>query len=217
MDASVMNVGNGEKLGAPEFIRDIRRGKYTLDMAIAEVLSFCQIRTIPVNVWMIARTLGFDVLEARFKRRSDIISGLMFDAKNELSVGEEKAKRAIVINKECSKEVQAFTIAHEIGHFALHCSEDTDFYEAIHLTKEKKETLTEEEMEKKRLEDEADSFAAALLMPAQQFEELYRKFIGTRSVEDTIKDLMISFMVEKEAVCKRIRELGIVLPNGECV
>lgn len=209
MDAGIMNVAVNEKLGVPEFIKDIRRGKYTLDMAIAEVLSYCQIRTAPVNVWAIARTLGFEVLEATFTKRSEILSGLMFDAKTELSIDEAKAKRAIVINKKCSKEVQAFTIAHEIGHFALHCSDDSDFYEAIHITKVKKCELTDEEIEKKRREDEADSFAAALLMPAQQFEEMYMKFIETRSIEETINDLTKAFVVEREAVCKRIEELGI--------
>lgn len=203
-----------EKLAVPDFIRDIRKGRYSLDMAIAEVLNYCQMKTIPVNVWAIARTFGFEVFEAEFINKSRTVSGLMFDSMEELQVGNKKAKRAIVLNKKFSKEIQAFTIAHEIGHFALHCSEETDFYEAVHITKDKKEDLTEKEKEEKKFEDAADAFAAALLMPAQKFREMYQNFITTRSLDETITALMTIFVVEKEAVWKRIEELEIKLPDG---
>lgn len=203
-----------EKLAVPDFIREIRKGRYSLDMAIAEILNYCQIKTIPVNVWAIARTFGFDVFEAKFINENRTVSGLMFDAMEELRVGNEKARRAIVLNKKCSKEIQAFTIAHEIGHFALHCSEETDFYEAVHIAKDKKEDLTEKEKEEKKFEDAADAFAAALLMPAQRFKDMYESFIATRDLDETITALMTIFVVEREAVVKRIKELNIKLPDG---
>lgn len=202
-----MNVG--EKLKTPSYIQSIREDVCDNEEAVQIILKECGIPLVPpINVWEIARKLDFKVFEGEFKEES--LSGIMIDSKKKIKgLG---TKRAIVLNKHENSKAQAFTIAHEIAHFVLHCDESKEFFEAYHVTKDKDQSRSkgkdQDELDKeRRIENEADSFAASLLMPAFLFK-LYYKLISENTVDITTV-LSKIFMVEEEAVRRRYKEVGI--------
>lgn len=192
------------KMATPDYVQDIRRRRYTADGAVMKILKECGMKLEPpINVWAIARQLNFEVFEAGFKDAK--VSGMMIDSKKVVKM--LGCKRAIVLNREENKERQAFTVAHELAHFVLHCNDRTDFFEAYHWGKEKR-SLTEEEKQKKKLEDEADKFAAMLLMPTNTFSDVYQQLRNKYDTTELIRAMSKIFMVEDEAVKRRIREIG---------
>lgn len=192
------------KMATPDYVQDIRRRRYTADGAVMKILKECGMKLEPpINVWAIARQLNFEVFEAGFKDAK--VSGMMIDSKKVVKM--LGCKRAIVLNREENKERQAFTVAHELAHFVLHCNDRTDFFEAYHWGKEKR-SLTEEEKQKKKLEDEADKFAAMLLMPTNTFSDVYQQLRNKYDTTELIRAMSKIFMVEDEAVKRRIRGIG---------
>ena len=124
------------KMYTPEYILDIRNGKYSETGAVAKILQECGINNFPINVWEIARILNFQVLEATFK--DNAVSGMMVDALTVPPIlNEFNCKRAIILKRNESKNMQSFTIAHELGHFAYDCNEETNYFDARHI-KDKK-------------------------------------------------------------------------------
>ena len=183
------------KMATPDYVQDIRRRRYTADGAVMKILKECGMKLEPpINVWAIARQLNFEVFEAGFKDAK--VSGMMIDSKKVVKM--LGCKRAIVLNREENKERQAFTVAHELAHFVLHCNDRTDFFEAYHWGKEKR-SLTE---------DEADKFAAMLLMPTNTFSDVYQQLRNKYDTTELIRAMSKIFMVEDEAVKRRIREIG---------
>ncbi|MGL4904614.1 MAG: ImmA/IrrE family metallo-endopeptidase, partial [Cetobacterium sp.] len=104
-------------------------------------------------------------------------------------------KKIIIINEEAHKleEDKIFTIAHEIGHFFLHTIEKKPYVLCRHG-----------ELGNKQEEDEADYFAACLLMPEKIFKELINK------VEiPSVKVFAKIFGVSEITTRKRFSELNI--------
>lgn len=197
------------KMQTPQYVLDIREGKYTKAGAVDAILKECGIKKFPVNVWNIARVLNFTVLEATFKKKN--ISGMMIDA---LEVPETlkkfECKRAIILNRNEEKNKQSFTIAHELGHFIYDCDENVNCFDAYHISKAKNgKDLTEEEKKQKEKEDSMDEFAAMLLMP----EVMFRDYVSSSSNRNNRKLLAEEVskvcMVEEEAVEKRFDELAV--------
>lgn len=199
----------GAKMQTPEYILDIRAGKYSKTGAITKLLKECGIKSFPVNPWQIARTLNFQVFEATFKNKNT--SGMMIDALEVPAVLEKfNCKRAIILNKAEPKNVQSFTIAHELGHFLYDCNDDVNWFDAYHISKERQgEELTEKERIEKSKEDMRDEFAAMLLMP----EGLFRDYVNSSENRNNKKLLTNEIakvcLVEEIAVEKRFKELGI--------
>ncbi|MGL5903797.1 MAG: ImmA/IrrE family metallo-endopeptidase [Cetobacterium sp.] len=109
-----------------------------------------------------------------------------------LKSGNEKI---IIINEQAHKleEDKIFTIAHEIGHFFLHTTEEKPYVLCRHGQSGDKEK-----------EDEADYFAACLLMPEKIFKELVNK------VEiPSVKVFAKIFGVSETTTRKRFSELNI--------
>ena len=114
----------------------------------------------------------------------------------------DKSKKEIYVSRASSRSRQAFTIAHELGHYFLHADKDFDVFYRRDL-----ETLG---MPKFTEEKEANYFAANLLMPAQ----LITKYHKQRSEEGKLNiagRLAETFKVSETAVKWRLRNLG--LPN----
>ena len=107
----------------------------------------------PVNPVEIAKNVGVKVSFVSFSGPSEGVSGL-FDPKND----------AILVNRLEPGARQTFTIAHEIGHKVLH--EDwakSDAYRVL---------WRDSRLEAKdRFEQEANAFAANLLMPRQMVNQ----------------------------------------------
>lgn len=137
----------------PEYILDIRNGKYSKSGAVAKILNENGIKEFPVNVWEIARNLNFEVFDATFEK--DNISGMMIDALEvPPMLAKFDCKRAIILNRKEPKNVQSFTVAHELGHFVFDCNEESNYFDALH-TKDRK-NLSKEELSQKEKEDQID-------------------------------------------------------------
>lgn len=139
----------GSKVFTPEYILEIREGNYTKDEATTKILHECGQTRFPINPWQIARKLNFKVLEASFRNKS--ISGMMIDALEVPDVLKPfGSKRAIILNKDESKQMQSFTIAHELAHFVYDCNEQSNCFDAYHVSRDKGEhELNEGEQEEK--------------------------------------------------------------------
>ena len=186
--------------------KEIEDKTITFDEAVREILEKNYMeKSIPVNVWELARRLGFQVLEGDFQDKHT--SGMMIDSQDIISPF--KSKRAIIINRLDKDEVQAFTIAHELGHFILHQKRHETFFEAFHFAHSLagKGRLTSTEWLQKVREDEADYFAACLLMPRDIF---INSIVTSRNWNSPVwltKELAIAYMVPEKAVEKRIKEI----------
>lgn len=131
--------------------------------------------TVPVNLERLCRWLGFEVVEWN--------GPLDFTAI--LSV----PQRVIVVNKNMLVVRRRFSVAHELGHYALGQA-GVQFFG-----------------ERGRVERAANRFAAALLMPARPLRRLWEEYgcnVGFR--EDILADI---FLVSGQALRLRIREGGL--------
>lgn len=109
----------------------------------------------------------------------------------------------IVINASQPVERQRFTIAHELAHFLLH--RDSDDFEIRTETKHRSSDIFiyELEPEDKKMEREANVFAAALLLPKNLFAPAHRRLDGDR---EQLKKL---FLVSSEVIDRRCKELRL--------
>ena len=110
----------------------------------------------PVNPVEIARYLGVDVAFVSFSGESDGVSGLY-----------DPSKDAILVNQKEAGVRQTFTVAHELGHRVLH--QEWAKSEAYKVLWRDPRRQTRD-----RWEQEANAFAADLLMPRQMLDR-YRR------------------------------------------
>ena len=110
-----------------------------------------------------------------------------------LSIGEADGGPAMAINtgKKISVERQIFSIAHELGHLVLH----QDSY-----GKDSEELNDEQEFE-------ADAFAAAFLMPNEQFMNEWNENRGLHWVDAVLKTKR-HFKVSYQSVLHQLIDLG---------
>ena len=152
----------------------------------AEKADVTKTKSNAINVESIAKELGITIVYEPFA--SDNISGVFLRKNKDLFLG---------VNKTHHPLRQRFTIAHEIGHYILHASDelhyDTDNIETLHF---RKADITSFD------EIEANQFAAELLMP---------EGILNRCIEGGIKaisDLADRFSVSEDAMRYRLINLG---------
>lgn len=191
-----------EKMNTPEYVLDIRKGKYTPEGAVTKIFKECGIKQLPINVWDIARKLNFEVFEAGFNDNNTL--GMMVDT-FEVPVMLEKfdCKRAIILNKNDKKNVQSFTIAHELACFLYDCTEQDNCYDTYSIDH------GQEEQQIRVKEDPWARFAELLLMP----EILIREYISSSSnrwnKKSLIQELSKVCMVSEETAEKRLKQLEI--------
>lgn len=116
------------------------------------ILSMLQIKEAPVDVNKVANMLGFQVVPFDFP---DSISGVIKTL--------DKIK-AIGVNQNHSEVRQRFTIAHELGHY-LSGHENID-HESLKPSHDDKRYMDKWWKQ----EEEADEFAAELLMPEKMLK-----------------------------------------------
>jgi len=191
------------KKPVPNYVRDIRNNNYSYDKITRILFKNLKISTYPINVFKIAKEFQFDIFYGIFKQ--DNISGAMWDGDTPINVGDKTSSRFILLNKNDDINRQAFTVAHELGHFLLDCNDNSNFYERYHG--DEKQTGDEKEME-----DRADQMAANILMPSW-FIEAYVSYIRkamNMPRENLVEQMTKDFNVEKAAASKRLDELKIV-------
>jgi Zn-dependent peptidase ImmA (M78 family) len=152
---------------------------------------------LPTNPNLCAQFLKVTVIPVDLE---DNISGFLAVNANLSQVG---------FNKNQSKERQRFTIAHELGHYILHSKLDPLF---IDKEEENKVTIlyrddnsSSGEYYKER---EANSFAAALLMPKKLIEQEVTNSPNKKDLSKLISELAKKFEVSKQAMNIRLSRLG---------
>lgn len=161
----------------------------------SEILRQLGISETPVPIREIARRLGLTILPYDL---GDNVSGVLVVNKGSGTIGYDPTESSVR---------QRFTIAHELGHYVLHGSSKDELF----VDKEFKVLFRDQRSSTGELkrEQEANSFAASILMP----EELLRKEIGIHAYdltdEDAIKKLAKIFDVSPLAMTYRISNLNL--------
>jgi Zn-dependent peptidase ImmA (M78 family) len=139
-----------------------------------------QIQIDPVTI---AEKFGFTVFKSTFD--SDNISGMVINSNEE---------KSIYINENDSINRQRFTVAHELGHIILHHEANEKSYKEVDFRTNSGFDVRE---------SQANSLAAALLMPRKKANEIWSKL-------KDVDDFADAFKVSKQAASIRLDNLGLI-------
>lgn len=154
-----------------------------------EVLKENYINKPPVPVFELAKNYGYEVVEVELPPN---IAGLV-DIK----------KHIIFINKSDSDTRKAFTVAHELGHIKLHAPELEKNPDLGILYRR---PLGEKDSDSK--EQEANFFAASLLVPESMYDEIIKKYKDALP-ENKIDLLSTLFGVSQEVMEYRLNHFNL--------
>ncbi|MBS1951411.1 MAG: ImmA/IrrE family metallo-endopeptidase [Bacteroidetes bacterium] len=164
------------------------------EIAAKALLQKFEIKTIPIDIIEIAKRKGLDVKPFDLGE----VSGVLH-INNDLGI--------IGFNPKDSKVRQRFTIAHELGHFQMHKSSSNLFidnnFNQVYFRDKKSSTG---ELIK---EQEANAFAAAILMPQDLLTKEIENYKFDLSDESAFVDLARLFNVSVQAMIYRISNLGL--------
>jgi Predicted Zn peptidase len=163
---------------------DTRKSNIQLMNTPEDILGYAGrkgIEVCPLDVEKLANEMGAKVLYADLK---DNISGMLEQDSN--------GSWVIRVNKSHHPTRQRYTIAHELGHYCLHRSDDMVFEDQVFFRN----------VERTPMETEANHFAAELLMPVETFEKFLRDGIVN------VEDLALKFNVSPVALRVRAQQLG---------
>lgn len=166
-----------------------------IETFIEGALSNPLFRALPIRVEDIAKSLGIKVLAYGFE---DDISGVLVIDKESATIG---------YNQTESRVRRRFTIAHELGHFILHKDESDMFMDKQYKALFRSPGFTYPEKTQK-LEQEANKFAACLLMPEKLLRNEIEKMEFDLHSEDDIKQLAKIFDVSATSMSFRLSNLG---------
>lgn len=186
------------KLSVPAYVSEIRKGNLTISDAVDMILQENSIVAPPVNVIEIANNMKFSIFTSTFKDPN--VAGLMVDSDKEF-LG-TNSKRCIILNKNGYRTRHIFTIAHEIGHFVMHCNDNENFYERY--------LNGIDENQNKRAEDMANFFAASLLMPKAMLLNYISDSPYKDDVPKLIENIAKDFLVSENAAYKRLIEIDYI-------
>lgn len=151
-----------------------------------------------IDIIDIAHKMGFAVGNAILK---DDMDGFIIVDESKKEILGIKTDKLIGVNSERELSWKRFIIAHEIAHYVLHYSPEKDNGMYAHRDHKKG---------KNKQENEADFFAANLLMPRDKFVSKYKEFKAKGlSLEETILLLADKFIVTQITAQRRIEELGL--------
>ena len=147
----------------------------------------------PVPVDEVARHLGIQVDEADL---GEECSGMLVREEDYAVIG---------VNVNHHEHRKRFTIAHEIAHFMLHGGEAyIDKPPHIDFRAADSGSGTQQE------ETEANQFAAALLMPADQVRDAVEEQPFDPARDDELLNLARRFKVSPQAMTTRLIHLGLI-------
>ena len=151
-----------------------------------------ELDNVHVEVETLAEALDVNVV---FEEMEDSVSAM-------LSIEDGDAN--VIVNAGHPENRRRFSIAHEIGHFMLHVSDDEHLFVDRNFFRNEASSVGES-----RQEVEANAYAAALLMPARLIEEELPDEFDT---ELYIGDLAENFKVSEHAMTYRLIKLGYIDP-----
>ncbi len=137
-----------------------------------DILRLTNIKTAPISLDLACEKLGFKIVPYDFPESMSAL--LIIEGNN----------RVIGVNKNHSSVRQRFSVAHELGHF-VSGHEDFNHEEVAHIDREKKYLNRFH-----RMEEEADEFAAELLMPESLLKNDFHTF--SREIEDLARKYEVS-------------------------
>nr|QGT51458.1 hypothetical protein Unknown280_1500 [uncultured Spirochaetaceae bacterium] len=151
-----------------------------------------------VDVIDVAKRLGFVVGNAVLNEEDDGFIVVEEGAEEIMGI---KTDKLIGVNSNRSLEWKRFIIAHELGHYVLHFKKKN--LKGLYAHRDHKRGHSE-------LENEADFFAANLLMPRESFEKKYTKIKQIYKNDKEIVDALSKhFIVTIRMAERRIEELKL--------
>lgn len=171
-----------------------------IERSVMDTLESAQytINECPVDVIDVAKKLGFVVGNAILNEEDD---GFIVAEEGRKEIMGIKTDKLIGVNSDRTLEWKRFIIAHEIGHYILHFKEKN--LKGLYAHRDHKRGHNE-------LENEADFFAANLLMPRESFENKYKEIKQVYKNNKEIIDVLSKyFIVTTRMTERRIEELGL--------
>ena len=153
--------------------------------------------TLPIRVEEIAQKMGLIVVPYALE---DDISGVLVV---------ENGVGTIGYNHHESQVRRRFTIAHELGHFELHRDQSSLFLDKRFKVLFRSQSTPETRLNQ-QLEQEANAFAAALLMPEDVLRNEIANIEFDLGGEDALKKLASIFNVSSTAMSYRMARLGLI-------
>ena len=171
-----------------------------IEKTVREILKELNVTEPPVPVELIAKKMGAKLMFEPFDGKDDI-SGMLFrDGENTI----------IGINSSHANARQRFSIAHEIGHLALHKGNKLFIDKVVKINfRDNKSSMAIDSNE-----IAANAFAAELLMPRDFVrDEIHNELERQKSItnkDDLIQKLAKTFDVSTQAMEYRLINLGIL-------
>lgn len=156
-------------------------------------------RTAPIDPERVAKWLGIKVDRIPFEGD---LSGILVRNATQVVIG---------VNKFNAPVRQRFTIAHELGHYALEHRGEMFVDEAVLNKRDGRSSIAIDPQE-----IEANNFAAALLMPKHLVvSELKERLpsLGDAGRDSLIRAMAAHFKVSEQAMGFRLVNLGLISAN----
>ncbi|WP_339196253.1 ImmA/IrrE family metallo-endopeptidase [Paenibacillus sp. FSL P4-0176] len=104
-----------------------------------------------------------------------------------------------------------FTMAHELGHWVLHVNDKDNLQTSLNLNKSKEVFYCRSHSTRPPVEQQADMFAGAILMPKPALEKFVGKLKATRNIDmGSLYTLAGFFKVSISALCVRLNRLELL-------
>lgn len=150
---------------------------------------------LPIKIEDIAKARGVKVMPYPL---GDDVSGLLAIEEGVATIGYNQLE---------AKVRTRFTIAHELGHFELHRDKSDLFVDKQFIYRSQNSGDTPA---KQQMEQEANYFASAILMPTELVRREVEKMEFDLRSEEAIKALAKIFDVSTTAMSVRISKLGLL-------
>lgn len=168
-----------------------------IDIKANQVLNKYGNLTLPIKVEEIAKMEGLKVTPFPLE---DDVSGLLVI---------EKGQGVIGYNQNESRVRRRFTIAHELAHYFLHSEHHKFFVDKVFRAYRNAAAVLNPEIQV--LEQEANAFAAAILMPESIIKKEIEKTQIDLGSEDEVRELAKLFDVSTTAMHYRLANLKLLL------
>jgi Zn-dependent peptidase ImmA (M78 family) len=170
-----------------------------VERAARKLLADFGVTAPPIPVEEIASRLG---ARLSFEHFGPDVSGVLY---------RDGTSAVIGLNATHARTRQRFTIAHEIGHLHLHEGRPMFVDRSVRIDRRDANAALGLDPE----EIEANSFAAALLMPQEMILAAVTQLAphrGATGIEEAIRRLAARFDVSPQAMEYRLANLGLVVP-----
>lgn len=148
-----------------------------------------------MDIIEIVRSEGFKVI---MPNTSSELDGFVFVYPGQNEILGVKTDKLIGVAKNMPVQKKRFIIAHELGHYILHYQDEE---------KEGRFAHRDIHQGKDVIEQEADLFAACILIPRKDFKEKYET-MKKAFTEENVKIILANYYnVPKESIDRRIEEV----------